>query len=95
MCSGVDIPFTRAVAGVQVGLIPNVGLVVNPTAAQMVDSTLDLMMAGTTDAVLMIEGFCDFLTDEQMVEAIALGQQAISEICTQMQGWAASVRSGV
>lgn len=31
-------------------------------------STLDLMIAGTSEAVLMIEGFCDFLTEEQMLE---------------------------
>ncbi len=31
-------------------------------------STLDLVIAGTSEAVLMIEGFCDFLTEEQMLE---------------------------
>lgn len=31
-------------------------------------STLDLLLAGTSEAVLMIEGFCDFLTEEQLLE---------------------------
>jgi polyribonucleotide nucleotidyltransferase len=34
----------------------------------MAASRLDLVMAGTKDAVLMIEGFCDFLSEEQMIE---------------------------
>ena len=62
-------PIKRAVAGVRVGLLPEGGgFVVNPTVAQMEGSRLDLMIAGTRDAVLMIEGFCDFLTDEEMLE---------------------------
>jgi hypothetical protein len=58
----------RVVAGVRVGLLPDLGLVVNPTVAQMEESTLDLIIAGTSEAVLMIEGFCSFLTEEQMLE---------------------------
>ena len=58
----------RAVAGVRVGLLPGRGFVVNPTVSEMEGSTLDMIMAGTAEAVLMIEGFCDFLTEEQMLE---------------------------
>ena len=50
------------------GLLPDLGFVVNPTVQQMEESTLDLIMAGTDGAVLMIEGYCDFLTEEQMLE---------------------------
>jgi hypothetical protein len=46
------------------------GFVINPTAAQMAASKLDLLMAGTAEAVLMIEGFCDWLTEEQMLQVI-------------------------
>ncbi len=42
--------------------------VANPTVEQMESSDLDLMLAGTSDAVLMIEGFCEFLSDAEMVE---------------------------
>lgn len=52
----------------RVGYIPSQGFIVNPTAAQMSASQLDLMMAGTADAVLMIEGFCEWLSEEQMIE---------------------------
>lgn len=63
-----DIPLKKAVAGVRVGLLPEVGFMVNPTVQQMEESTLDLIMAGTDSAVLMIEGYCDFLTEAQMLE---------------------------
>eukprot|EP00775_Hariotina_reticulata_P013098 gene13098-13225_t len=60
---------TQAVAGVRVGYLPESGgFVLNPTAAQLAASKLDLMMAGTAEAVLMIEGFCDWLTEEQMLQ---------------------------
>lgn len=69
-----DIPLVKAVAGVRVGYIPSQGgFIVNPTAAQMAVSQLDLMMAGTADAVLMIEGFCDWLSEEQMLEVRVCG----------------------
>jgi hypothetical protein len=51
-----------------VGWLPDSGLVVNPSASQMAGSRLDLVMAGTAEAVLMIEGFCDFLTEEEMLQ---------------------------
>lgn len=87
-----DIPLKKAVAGVRVALLGPDLWVVNPSAAQMAASRLDLVMAGTRDAVLMIEGFCDFLTEEQMVEAVGVGAAAISAMCEQMEAWAAKVR---
>ncbi|DBA96171.1 TPA: hypothetical protein ACH3X1_015652 [Trebouxia sp. C0004] len=65
-----DIPLKKAVAGVRVGLLPELGFVVNPTVQQMEESKLDLIMAGTDSAVLMIEGYCDFLTEDQMLEVV-------------------------
>lgn len=41
----------------------------------MAVSKLDLMMAGTADAVLMIEGFCDWLTEEQMLEVRVMSKE--------------------
>jgi polyribonucleotide nucleotidyltransferase len=62
----------RAVTGVRVGLLPERGFVVNPSVSDMEHSRLDLVMAGTSEAVLMIEGFCDFLTESEMLQVIAL-----------------------
>jgi 3' exoribonuclease family, domain 2 len=64
-----DIPFTKPVAGVRVGMSPDgERFIINPNASQMAASPLDLVMAGTADAVLMIEGFCDWLSEERMLE---------------------------
>ncbi|KAL3136300.1 hypothetical protein ABBQ32_007306 [Trebouxia sp. C0010 RCD-2024] len=86
-----DIPLKKAVAGVRVGLLPEVGFMVNPTVQQMEESTLDLIMAGTDSAVLMIEGYCDFLTEAQMLEAIAVGSEAIGNLCRSIAAWAKKV----
>lgn len=49
----------------------------SPCAALQDASTLDLVIAGTSEAVLMIEGFCDFLTEEQMLEVGAAAQRLV------------------
>lgn len=81
-----DIPLIKPVAGVRVGLVEG-KFVVNPTQEQMNNSKLDLMLAGTEDAVLMIEGQCDFLTEEQVIEAIETGHAGIKTICHALQNW--------
>ena len=75
-----DIPLVKPIGAVRVGLIEG-NFVINPTTPEMVHSKLDLVLAGTHDAILMIEGYCDFLTEEQIIEAIDLGHKAIAQIC--------------
>ncbi len=81
-----DIPLVKPIGAVRMGLI-NDEFVVNPTVEEMKGSKLDLILAGTEDAILMIEGFCDFLTEEQVLEAIEIGQKAIHGICHQLNAW--------
>lgn len=82
-----DIPLIKPVAGVRVGMIEN-KFIINPTTEQMKQSKLDLMLAGTDDAVLMIEGYCDFLSEEQILEAIETGHKnGIKVICEALQDW--------
>ena len=81
-----DIPLLKPVGAVRVGLVNN-KFVINPTAPEQKESKLDLLIAGTEDAVLMIEGFCDFLSEEQVVEAIEQGHHWIKEICKALSGW--------
>ncbi len=81
-----EIPLIKPVAAVRVGLIDG-KFVVNPTAEQQKKSLLDLMLAGTEDAILMIEGYCDFLTEAQVVEAIDIGHAAIKTICEALLKW--------
>eukprot|EP01025_Chloroclados_australasicus_P025787 TRINITY_DN2569_c0_g1_i3.p1 TRINITY_DN2569_c0_g1~~TRINITY_DN2569_c0_g1_i3.p1 ORF type:complete len:455 (-),score=52.60 TRINITY_DN2569_c0_g1_i3:15-1379(-) len=86
-----DIPLTRAVAGVHIGAIEGKGLVVNPSVKVMDESKLDLMLAGSSDSLLMIEGYCDFFTEEQMLEALKKGYTIVSQQCKQLEEWAQSV----
>lgn len=81
-----DIPLIKPIGAVRVGFVDN-QLVVNPTSEQQRQSKLDLMLAGTEDAVLMIEGFCDFLTEAQVLEAIEFGHQSIKLICQALGQW--------
>ena len=85
-----DIPLLKPVAGVRLGLIED-KFVVNPSSEELKQSRLDLVLAGTEDAILMIEGFCDFLTEEQVLEAIETGHKAIHEICHQLNAWRAKI----
>lgn len=86
-----EAPLKKPVAAVRVGFLPEVGMVLNPSIQQMENSQLDLVIAGTEDAVLMIEGYADFFTEEQLLEAISIGQDAISTMCRDIDQWVSSV----
>ncbi len=81
-----DIPLVKPVGAVRMGMIDD-QFVVNPTVEEMKQSKLDLVLAGTEDAILMIEGYCDFLTEAQVLEAIEMGQKAIHDFCHQLNSW--------
>ncbi|KAH6818620.1 polyribonucleotide nucleotidyltransferase [Perilla frutescens var. frutescens] len=75
-----EVPNSGVIAGVRIGLIGD-KFVVNPTTKEMEDSKLDLFLAGTDSAILMIEGYCDFLPEEKLLEAVEVGQNAVRVIC--------------
>lgn len=77
------VPFQGPIGAVRVGRI-GTELILMPTQAQMAESILDLIVAGSKDSVLMIEGFAQQLPESEMVEAIMFAHRAIVEIC-QMQ----------
>jgi polyribonucleotide nucleotidyltransferase len=81
-----DIPLIKPIGAVRVGMI-NGHFVLNPTVEHQKESVLDLMIAGTEDAVLMIEGYCQFLTEEQVIEAISIGHSGIQTICRALENW--------
>ena len=77
-----DIPLAKPVAAAMVGYdAENDKLLLNPTHAEMKNSSLQLIVAGTKDAVLMIEGAADFLPEATMVRAVNFGHEAIKAIC--------------
>lgn len=85
-----EVPFTHPVGAVRVGLIRGT-FIINPTIEQQKESILDLMLAGTKDAILMIEGYCDFLTEDQIIEAIETGHKAIQKICKGLLDWSSKI----
>ena len=74
-----DIPFNGPIGGVRVGLIDG-EFVINPTIAQQETSTLDLAVAGTRDAVMMVEAGAKEVSEEMMLGGIMFGHAAIKEI---------------
>lgn len=85
-----DIPLIKPIGAVRMGLIDG-HFVVNPTADEIKKTSLDLVLAGTEDAILMIEGFCDFLTEEQVIEAIETGHKEIQVICRHLAQWSQKI----
>lgn len=79
-----EVPNTKMIAGVRIGLVGD-KFVVNPTTIQMEESELDLLLAGTDDAILMIEGYCNFLTEEKLLQAVEVGQAAVRSICHEVE----------
>jgi polyribonucleotide nucleotidyltransferase len=80
-----DIPWGGPVGAVRVGRI-NGEMVANPTYAQIDESDLDLRIAGTSDAILMVECGSNEVDEESMVSALLFGHQAIQSIVeTQLQ----------
>src|SRR6185295_12714876 len=75
-----EIPLIKPIAAVRVGFV-NGQFIVNPTVEETRNSKLELLIAGTEDAVLMIEGSADFLTEDEVLKAIELGHGAVSKLC--------------
>ncbi len=74
-----DIPWNGPVGAVRIARI-NGELIVNPTYAQMEESDLDLRLAGTRDAILMVECGATEITEEVMVEALMFGHEALQPL---------------
>ena len=71
-----DIPFNGPVAAVRVGRI-NGEFVINPTILQQEECDINLIVAGTKTAVVMVEGGADFVSEADMVDAVFFGHQAM------------------
>ncbi len=74
-----DIPFDGPVGGVRIGLVDG-EFVVNPTIQQMETSTLDLRIAGTAEAITMVEAGADIISEEVMLDALELAHQSIQDV---------------
>jgi polyribonucleotide nucleotidyltransferase len=74
-----DIPFAGPTGSVVVGLVDG-EFVINPTVTQMEQSDLELTVAGTRDAVMMVEAGAKEVSEEKMLEAILFGHEEIKKI---------------
>lgn len=75
-----DIPFNGPIAGCKVGRI-NGELVANPTVAQMEESDIDLTVAGTAQALNMVEAGAKEMSEEDMLAALMFGHEQIKKLC--------------
>lgn len=81
LCLGIsNIPFDGPVSGVVVGKIGK-EFIINPTVKQMEESTLNLTVAGTKDAICMVEAGAQQLSEKDMLEAIMFGHEHIKKLC--------------
>ncbi len=81
------IPFNGPIAGARVGFHPDTGYVLNPSYSELKQSMLDMVVAGTKDAVLMVESEAKELTEDQMLGAVLFGHvemQAVIEVINQL-----------
>ena len=75
-----DIPFPNPIAGVRVGLVEGRYLI-NPTYDEVRESRLNLVVAGTEEAIVMVEAGAQEVSEEIMVEALMLAHKEINRLC--------------
>ncbi len=81
LCLGIsDIPFDGPVSGVVVGKIGK-EFIINPTSEELEKSSLNLTVAGTKDAICMVEAGAQELSEKDMLEAILFGHEHIKMLC--------------
>lgn len=85
-----DIPWDGPIAAVRVGYI-NGQLVANPTIQEMAESSLDLRLAGTREAIIMVEAGADEAPEALVVEALTFGHEALQPLITIQEEMRAAV----
>lgn len=79
-----DIPFHNPLGAVRVGLV-NDELLLNPDEEEMAESSLDLVVVGTEEAITMVEAGANEVSEEKMVEALELAHEAIRQIAASIR----------
>src|SRR4026209_1130644 len=75
-----DIPFMNPIAGVRIGLIEG-RYIVNPTYDEVRESRLNLIVAGSEEAIVMVEAGASEVSEEIMLEALMLAHKEINRLC--------------
>ena len=87
-----DIPFNGPVSEVRVGRIDG-KLIINPTKDQLTSCDIDMVIAGSADSIVMVEGEMDEISEDEMLEAILFAHEAIKTQCQAQKDLAAMVPS--
>ena len=81
LCTSISkIPFDGPIAGVKVGRL-NGKFIINPTPDELEQSDIDLTVAGTKQAINMVEAGSKEVSEEDMLEALMFGHEAVKELC--------------
>lgn len=81
-----DIPWNGPIGAVRVGMVDG-ELVLNPTREQIDAGDLELIVAGTEDAIIMVEAGANQVPEAKMLEAMQFGHAAVQEICRFLKQW--------
>ena len=73
-----DMPFEYPISEVRVGRIEG-EFIINPSSAQLLESDIDIMIGASQDSVAMVEGEFDEISEQEMIDAIAFGHEAIKD----------------
>ena len=74
-----DIPFGGPIAGVRIGHVGD-KFIANPTRSQLMESDLNLIVAGSSEAIVMVEGCASIVSEEVVLEAIFFAQESIQPL---------------
>src|SRR5918994_6222667 len=83
-----DVPFEGPIGAVRVGRSLDGEFILNPTYAQIAESDLDLVVAGTKEAITMVEAGANEVPENVMVEALQLAQEAVMAQAGAIEEWA-------
>ena len=83
-----DLPFDGPIGAVRVGRSLDGEFILNPTYAQIAESDLDLVVAGTKEAITMVEAGANEVPENVMVEALQLAQEAVKAQAEAIEEWA-------
>jgi polyribonucleotide nucleotidyltransferase len=84
-----DIPYDGPIGAVRVGRDPDGGFILNPTYEQLAEGDLDLVVAGTREAITMVEAGANEVTEDVMVEALGVAQDVIRQQAEAIESFAA------
>ena len=74
-----DIPFTEIISGARVGRVEG-NFIANPTTDELENSDINIIVAGTDEAVMMVEGEADEVSEEDLLAAVKFGHGTIKEL---------------